>query len=112
MTNLRDLLSFNMKERRRTLNLSQAKLAERTGTSANYIGAIEVSKKFPSPEMLQKIAKALEIDTPELFSTRLYPSKPTRTMTHFQNQIIAEISQVIVQRVKELEQGGETPENA
>jgi transcriptional regulator with XRE-family HTH domain len=106
MTNIRDLLSFNMKERRRALNLSQAKLAEKIGTSAHYIGTIEVGKKFPSPEMLQKIAQALEIDTPELFSTRLYPSKTSGTMEKFQSQIIAEISQVITQRVTELKLDG------
>jgi transcriptional regulator with XRE-family HTH domain len=110
MTNIRDLLAFNMKERRRSLSLSQAKLAERIGTSTNYIGAIEVGKKFPTPEMLQKIAEGLEIDTPELFSTRLYPSKTTGTMRKFQDQVIAEISQVITQRFRELEQGSGNPE--
>jgi transcriptional regulator with XRE-family HTH domain len=106
MTNIRDLLAFNMKERRRALDLSQAKLAERVGTSTHYIGTIEVGKKFPGPEMLQRIAEALEIDTPELFSTRLYPSKTTGTIEKFQNQVIAEISQVITQRLRELKQEG------
>jgi transcriptional regulator with XRE-family HTH domain len=108
MTNLRDLLAFNMKERRRALSLSQARLAERIGTSAHYIGTIEVGKKFPGPEMLQRIATALEIDSPELFSTRLYPSKTPKTIKEFQSQIIADINQVIAYRIKELEQEGPT----
>jgi transcriptional regulator with XRE-family HTH domain len=29
---------------------------------------IELEKKFPSPEMLEKLAAALEIDPPELFA--------------------------------------------
>jgi transcriptional regulator with XRE-family HTH domain len=68
MTSLRALLAFNMKERRRILALSQVKLAEKLSTSSHYVGQIEQKKKFPSPEMLERIAAALEIDSPQLFS--------------------------------------------
>jgi len=44
-------------------------LAEKAGTSTTHIGMIETSKKYPSPQMLEKIAGALGIDTPELFTT-------------------------------------------
>jgi transcriptional regulator with XRE-family HTH domain len=110
MTNLRDLLAFNMKTRRRELNLSQARLAEKAGTSAHYIGTIEVGKKFPTPEMLEKIAIALEIDTPELFSTALYPSETKKTLQNLQNQIIADINQVIAFRIRELDQENQANE--
>jgi transcriptional regulator with XRE-family HTH domain len=104
MTNIRDLLAFNMKERRQTLKLSQARLAERVGTSTNYIVAIECKKKFPGPDMLERIASGLEIDTPDLFSTRWYPSKTQGNLQGLRNQIIADISQVIAYRFDELEQ--------
>jgi transcriptional regulator with XRE-family HTH domain len=68
MTNLRDLLAYNIKERRRILGISQAQLAEKVSTSAHYISQIEQKNKFPSPEMLERIAAALEIDSPQLFS--------------------------------------------
>jgi len=68
MTNLRKLLAYNMRENRRVLGLTQAKLAEKTGLSTQYIAMIELSRKFPSPEKLEKLAQALEVDTPELFS--------------------------------------------
>jgi transcriptional regulator with XRE-family HTH domain len=57
-----------MKEYRRKRGFSQAKLAETADTSTHYIAMIELKRKFPSPEMLERIAAALEIDTPELFS--------------------------------------------
>lgn len=38
------------------------KLAELCGTSTSYIGELEIGKKFPSIEMMQKIAAALEIE--------------------------------------------------
>jgi len=72
MTNIRTLLSFNIKKRRQILGLSQVNLAEKIGTSTQYIGQIEQNKKFPSPEMLERIAEALEIDSPQLFSLETY----------------------------------------
>jgi len=68
MTNIREVLAKNMKAHRRVMGLSQAKLAERVGTSTHYIGMIETKKHFPSPEMLERIAGALGIDTVDLFS--------------------------------------------
>jgi len=42
------------------------KLAEYCSTSASYIGEIEIGRKFPSTEMIEKIAKTLRIE-PYLF---------------------------------------------
>jgi transcriptional regulator with XRE-family HTH domain len=103
MTNLRDLLAFNMKERRHCLNISQAKLAERVDTSAHYIGMIETGRKFPTPEMLERIANALEIDTPDLFSTKLYPAKEVNSVKKLQELLITDIASVIAHRFKELD---------
>jgi len=70
MTNLRHLLGSNIKIYRSARGLSQSRLAERADTATNYIAAIEAGRRFPSVEMLEKIAIVLEIDTPELFSMR------------------------------------------
>jgi len=70
MTNLRQLLGSNIKVYRNVCGISQSKLAEQVDTSTNYISAIEAGRRFPSVEMLEKIALALKIDTPELFSTK------------------------------------------
>ena len=103
MTSLRAVLSFNIKEQRHRLGISQAKLAERVNTSTHYIGMIESRKKFPSPEMLERIAIALEVDAPELFSTRTFPSAADGKMAKFQDRVINDITQVISSRVRELE---------
>jgi transcriptional regulator with XRE-family HTH domain len=60
-----------MKAYRNALGLSQAKLAEKVDTSTHYIGMIETKNNFPSPEMLQRIASALKIDTLDLLSTEI-----------------------------------------
>lgn len=43
------------------------RLAELCETSTSYIGEIEIAKKFPSIEMVEKIAKALKIRPFQLF---------------------------------------------
>ncbi|MDR2952078.1 MAG: XRE family transcriptional regulator, partial [Treponema sp.] len=57
---------------------------------------------FPTPEMLERIAAALEIDAPVLFSLKSYPSSETSTIEKFQEQILNDIAQIISFRVKEL----------
>ena len=61
-------MAKNMKAYRGALGLSQAHLAEKVDTSTHYIGMIETKNNFPSPEMLERIAAALGIDTVDLFS--------------------------------------------
>lgn len=68
MTNLRNVLAVNMKTRRKNLNLSQAELAEKIGTSPNYISKIEAEKQFPSVQMIEQLARALDCDSVDLFS--------------------------------------------
>lgn len=48
--------------------LTQAELAEKAGLSDNFIGLIERGVKHPTLETLNKIADALEVQLPELFS--------------------------------------------
>lgn len=70
MTELQYHLSMNMKANRKKLNYSQSELAERIGTAPNYISLIEQGKKFPSPQMIERIASALQIHSTELFSQK------------------------------------------
>ena len=91
MTNLRDLLAFNMKERRRKLGISQAKLAEKADLSTQYVAMIELGRKFPSPEKMELIACALEIDTPELFS--MPPS--VEAVLQYRQLILADLEKTI-----------------
>ena len=93
MTNLRALLAYNIKEKRRVLGLTQAKLAEKVETSTHYIGQIELGNKFPTPEMLERIAAALEIDSPQLFSMTSFP---TEAIKQFQTGLLADMEAAVV----------------
>ena len=93
MTSLRALLSHNIREQRRILGVTQAKLAEKVETSTHYIGQIELGNKFPTPEMLERIAAALEIDSPQLFSMSSFP---TEVIRQFQEGLLADVETAVV----------------
>ena len=69
MTGIKDILAKNMKTYRIALGFTQAYLAEKVNTSTNYIGLIEKRQRFPSPDMIERIAVALGIEPSELFNS-------------------------------------------
>jgi transcriptional regulator with XRE-family HTH domain len=69
MTDIRELLGSNIKIYRNNLGISQAKLAEMISMATNYLGLIEGGKKFPSADMIERIAIALGKDPSDLFTT-------------------------------------------
>jgi transcriptional regulator with XRE-family HTH domain len=109
MISLKSVLAFNMKAQRHILKITQAQLAERVNTSTNYIALIESERNFPSLPMLERIAVALEIEPPALFSTKAYPPPEFGTLAVFQKKIISNVSEAISVSFKQFE--GELPEN-
>jgi transcriptional regulator with XRE-family HTH domain len=99
MTDIRKLLAENMKLFRGRLGLSQARLAERAETAPNYIAMIETGKRFPAPAMIHRLAAALNIDSPELFST---DSAKNETVSEVQETILAEINKILTKELTEL----------
>jgi len=65
--NLRAILSSNIKLFRRNHGWSQADLAEKADISITFLSSIERCTKWPYPDTLVKIAKALKIEEFELF---------------------------------------------
>jgi len=106
MTSLTKLLAFNMKERRRILGLSQAALAEKINTSTHYIAMIELEKKTPSLSMIERIAGALEVDSPGLFSMQSIPSDAILTLQKsVMSDVINAVGLAFTGRLKDLEEG-------
>jgi transcriptional regulator with XRE-family HTH domain len=89
-----------MKVYRNQLGLSQSRLADRMNTASNYIALIETGKKFPSTAMLERIADALNVDTPELFSVKL---AHIETKQHVLGEILADIEKILSHRLTELD---------
>ncbi|GHV83713.1 hypothetical protein AGMMS50212_10530 [Spirochaetia bacterium] len=95
MTSIRQLLADNIRTYRHKLGLSQGKLAEKVNTATNYIALIEGAKKFPSANMLERIAASLEIDVPELFA--LAPIQ-----RNWESLILADIEKLITNKIDAL----------
>lgn len=64
---LQKRLSSNIKKARKTLKLSQEKLAELSQISAQMINDIEGCRRWPSEKTLSKLANALQTDAYTLF---------------------------------------------
>ncbi|MDR2478756.1 MAG: helix-turn-helix transcriptional regulator [Treponema sp.] len=96
-TNIRDILAGNIKENRRKCGFSQEKLAERAGISTPFVAMIEVSRKFPTPDVLDRIAGALNIETYELFAV---PPSPQDALERLHKAIVKDIDQVIGEAVE------------
>jgi len=102
MTNLRDILAGNLKENRRKNGISQAKLAEKAGISTQYIAMIELSRQFPTPEVLERIAAAFGIESHELFAV---PPSPESSLERLHKDIIREVREVIVEMLEKNPKG-------
>ena len=112
MSKLRNILAQNIKNRRKFLGLSQAKLAEKVSTSTHYISQIEQMCKFPSPEMLERIAAALEIESPLLFATEINYDEAIRQFKEiFLSDIGAKVSAEAEAKLEELKRKDEDDES-
>ena len=98
MTDLRMVLAGNMKLYRKKLGLSQAKLAEMVDIADNYIALIETGKRFPSVNMLERIATVLKRDTLELFSIKPIEESARKNL---KTTILADIEQILAIRLSE-----------
>jgi len=79
-TSLRHTLAANIRNHRQLLGISQAKLAELANIASGYVAMIELEKKFPSDEVLERIADAFNIDPTELFTKNCYPVEEIRIL--------------------------------
>lgn len=99
-TNLRHILALNIKKHRHILGLSQAKLAESAHIATAYVAMIELEKKFPSVDVLERLAHALKIDPTDLFSKS---SHPVEAVKEFHQSFIQGIDQVVRKYIEEFE---------
>jgi transcriptional regulator with XRE-family HTH domain len=99
MSELQMLLAENMKKQRKRLNYSQSKLAEITGLSKSYIGDIEVGKKFPSIDSIEKLGKALGMRPETLF---YHETEQKRETTVQYSELMSELTATLQQEVERI----------
>ena len=98
MANIREVLANNIKEYRRKCGFSQDKLAELASISSQYLATIETCRKFPTPEVLERLAETLGIETHELFT--IAPT-PQNELEKLRQDIIEEVIKTIKQSFAE-----------
>ncbi|MDR3337209.1 MAG: helix-turn-helix transcriptional regulator [Treponema sp.] len=64
---LKQIFIANLRKFRNKKGISQMKLAERCNTATNYIGEIEIGRRFPSLPLIEKIGRALEVEPYRFF---------------------------------------------
>lgn len=97
MENLRIILAKNLRENRQRLGMTQPKLAELADLSTHYVAMIENTRKFPTPEVLERLATAFGIDSHELFSVQ--PS-PENALERLHKEVVTDINQVVNKAVE------------
>jgi len=68
---LKQIFIKNLKELRKKEGFSQMQLAEYCGISPGYIAEIEIGKKFPSVNVIEKIANNLKVEPYILFKSQI-----------------------------------------
>jgi transcriptional regulator with XRE-family HTH domain len=61
------LFGSRIRSIREAADLSREVVAERAGISANYLGEIERGEKWPTLDMIERIAAALQVSPPTFF---------------------------------------------
>ena len=95
---LKQIFIQNLKEFRKKEGFSQQKLAEFCDTAPAYIAQIETGRKFPSMEMIEKIANILRIEPYQFFKSQdvngigneaenLFPLLPASMKNQINDQI-------------------------
>ena len=85
-------ISWDLKSNRRRLGITQPELAERAGMSTQYLAMIEIARKFPTADILERLAEAMNIYPHELFSVAV---SPERAMEQLQQAILERIDKTI-----------------
>jgi len=104
MTKIRELLASNIRKYRHARGWSQARLAEKVDTSAHYIGMLETQWKYPSPEMVERIAAALDIDSTDLYRKDVEPGEVVNSL---HNAILSNICGLVSGFAKSQMRGAE-----
>ena len=99
MTDIKEIFAENLRKKRRKNRLTQEKLAEKTGMSIQYLAMLELGRKFPSGEMLERLATALNIETYELLAVA--PSA-VNELNILRNDIICEVKTLNETLVKDI----------
>ena len=99
MASLREIFAHNLKKKRRNSGLSQAKLAEKVNVSTHHIATIETARNYPTLDLVERMANALNIEIYELF---IDPLSPPEEMERLYQTVAKNIEQVVGEAIEKI----------
>ena len=98
MNNSRKNVGSILKQQRQSARLTLYELAAASGVSPSYLGRIENGQRFPSADVLQKLAQPLGFSEAELFALAGYLSTKTPVAANYiQNQLDPSVAHFLSQ---------------
>ena len=97
MNSIRETFVNNLKFYRKQKGISQEKLSYAVGKSIAYINQIENKDTWPQPEMVDKIAEALQIPSSALFKEN---GSPENLKKRFEEKYGKTIESEILSRIE------------
>jgi len=98
---IKDALGKTIKFLRFRKGFSQADLAEKADISITFLSTIERGIKFPQPDILSKLAKALDVEVFELFKADFVDSNSKGMMSQLSEDITKNVSMTIADVFKQ-----------
>ena len=98
---IKAILGKNIKFLRIQRDFTQAVLAEKAEISIIFLSSIERGTKYPKPDILGRIAKALNVEVFELFKGDLVPSDSKEMMSQLSADITKKINVAVAEVFKQ-----------
>jgi len=97
MARLQNIFVQNLKKYRHECGLTQAELAEKVKVSTHHIGMIELSRNYPTLELVERISDALNIEIHELF---VDPHSRNTELDQLRQEIKDDMKQLLDERLE------------
>jgi transcriptional regulator with XRE-family HTH domain len=98
---IKAILGKNIKSLRTRRDFTQAILAEQADISIIFLSSIERGTKYPKPDILARIAKALNVEVFELFKGDLVPSDSKEMIGQLSKDITKKINASVAEVFKQ-----------
>ena len=95
---LQQIFIANLRKFRNQQGISQMTLSERCDTTSNYIGQIEMGRRIPSFEKIEKIAAALDIAPSLLFIGEDFGERNSETRNYLRKMPV-DVKEEIFSRI-------------
>jgi len=92
MERVREIFAKNLRQYRQKCGFSQAKFAEKVGVSTHHIAMIELTRNFPTSDLMERFTEALNIEIYKLF---VEPNSSSKELQQLRQDIKSDFKQTL-----------------